>query len=64
MVVYFSVIIYKLSGGFGYTKRYGVVRILSLNQTTFKYILCYLIVNAVSFMMLKEETLLLLDFPA
>lgn len=40
----------ELSGGFGYTKGYGVVRGFSLNQTALKKILCYLIVNPMSFL--------------
>lgn len=43
-------ILRELSGGFGYTKRYDVVRSLSLNQTAFKEVLCYLIVNPMSFL--------------
>lgn len=40
----------ELSGGFGYTKGYDVVRSLSLNQTALKEVLCYLIVNPMSFL--------------
>jgi len=43
-------ILRKLSGGFGHTKGYGVVRSLSINQTAFKEILCYLIVNPMPFL--------------
>ncbi len=43
-------ILRKLSGRFGYTKRYGVVRGLTFNQTALKEVLCYLIVNPMSFL--------------
>lgn len=32
-------ILRELSGGFGYTKGYGVVRVLSLNQTALNHVL-------------------------
>ena len=43
-------ILRELSGSFGYTKGYGVVRGLSLNQTALKEICCYFIVNPMSFL--------------
>lgn len=43
-------ILRELSGSFGYTKGYGVVRGSSLNQTALKEVLCHLIVNPRSFL--------------